>query len=116
MEVNGQLQASATLPPEKQPVVPTWQEAEWASVPVWKQRRKEKSLALVENRTQISLPSAHCNTDWVIQAPAWKQVPLSYTNMERSIQVAVNTRVFQIRTKNYPLEFSKIEPNESVYI
>jgi hypothetical protein len=35
MEVSGQFHAPATLPPEKEPLVPTEQEAGWAPESVW---------------------------------------------------------------------------------
>jgi hypothetical protein len=35
MEVGGQHQALATLPPGKQPLLPTKWEAGWASQPIW---------------------------------------------------------------------------------
>jgi hypothetical protein len=35
MEVSGQLHAPAALPPEKEPVVPIGEEAEWAPEPFW---------------------------------------------------------------------------------
>jgi hypothetical protein len=46
MKVSGQPQASAILPPRKEPPVPTGQEAVWAPEPVWTLWREEKSLAL----------------------------------------------------------------------
>jgi hypothetical protein len=47
----GQLHAPATLPPGKEPPVPTVQEAGRAPVPVWSLWRTEKSLAPVRNRS-----------------------------------------------------------------
>jgi len=35
MEVRGQHQALATLPPVKQPLLPTKWRARWASEPIW---------------------------------------------------------------------------------
>jgi hypothetical protein len=46
MEVSCKLHAPAALPPEKEPLVPTGQEAEWASEPVWTQWRGENSQYL----------------------------------------------------------------------
>jgi hypothetical protein len=42
MEVGGQLHALVALPQEKEPRVPTGQEAEWAPEPVWTRGEEKK--------------------------------------------------------------------------
>jgi hypothetical protein len=49
--VIGQLHASASLLPEKQPLVPVVYEAEWDPEPVWMLWSTEKSLSPAWNRT-----------------------------------------------------------------
>jgi hypothetical protein len=68
MEVNGQLHAPAALSLEESPV-PTGQEAEWASGPVWMLWRREKSSAPTGNRTLDVQPLAHHYSDSAILAP-----------------------------------------------
>jgi len=54
MEMNGQLHASATLLPGKEPLVHIENDAGWATelVRMWKQ--KEKSLQLLGSEPQLS--------------------------------------------------------------
>jgi hypothetical protein len=50
-----------TLPPGKEPPVPTVQEAGWAPQPVWTQRLEEKSSAPVGARTPaVQSVVRHC--------------------------------------------------------
>jgi hypothetical protein len=65
--VSGQLHATAALPP-----VPIGPEVGWASEPVWKLWRREKSVAPAENPTPAGQPVARRYTDWATSAPNWK--------------------------------------------
>jgi hypothetical protein len=63
MEVSGQLQAPAALPPGKEPPVPFGEEAGWAPEPVWTQWWREKFPAPAGNwapviRSSSPLPVA----------------------------------------------------------
>jgi len=53
MEVSGQFHARAALPPEKEPLVPTGQEAGWAPEPVWTRWLREKFPAPAGTRTLV---------------------------------------------------------------
>jgi hypothetical protein len=55
--VNGLLYTPASLPPEKEPVVPIGYEAGWAPEPVWTLWSRRKSLAPAKNRTPV-VPAA----------------------------------------------------------
>jgi hypothetical protein len=59
MEVSGQLRNMVTLPMGRQPLVPTVQEAGWASELVRMQWSREKSLAPATNLTLAIQPMAH---------------------------------------------------------
>jgi hypothetical protein len=51
MRVSGQRHASATvLPPREGPLIPIVQEAGWTSEPVWKQKRKAKTVPLHDRK------------------------------------------------------------------
>jgi hypothetical protein len=50
----GTRRPGRTSPPGKGPLVPTAQEAGWASDPVWTQKLEEKSLASAWERTSIA--------------------------------------------------------------
>jgi hypothetical protein len=55
MGMSGQRHApAALLTPEKEPLVPTVQEAGWAPDPVWTQRLEVKSLASSGDRTSFA--------------------------------------------------------------
>jgi hypothetical protein len=49
-----------TLPPGKEPPVPTVQQAGWAPEPVWTQMLEEKSSASVGDRTPALTPGRRC--------------------------------------------------------
>jgi hypothetical protein len=51
MQVSGQLQAPAALPPQKVRLVPIEQEDGWVPEPIWTLWRGEESLFPAENRT-----------------------------------------------------------------
>jgi len=53
MEVSGQLQDPAVLPPRKEPSVPIWYDAGCDPGPVWTRWRREKFLATAGNRTTV---------------------------------------------------------------
>jgi hypothetical protein len=55
MEVSGQLHAPVTLPPGKEPLVPTVQETGSAAEPVWTLQSREKSLTPTGNRAPAEL-------------------------------------------------------------
>jgi hypothetical protein len=57
-----------TLPPEKEPPVPTVQEAGWAPESVWTQRLEEKSSASVADRTPAVQSVVRHYTDWATRA------------------------------------------------
>jgi hypothetical protein len=42
MEMSGQLHIPATLPPEKEPLIPTGEETGWTPEPVWTRRYNVK--------------------------------------------------------------------------
>jgi hypothetical protein len=52
MEISGHLQASAALPPSKEPPVPIGQQASFSPVLVWMLWNREKALAPAGNLTQ----------------------------------------------------------------
>jgi hypothetical protein len=54
------------LPPGKGPPVPVGQEAGWVTVPVWKQRLKEKSSASVGDRTPVVQSVVRHYTDFFL--------------------------------------------------
>jgi hypothetical protein len=62
--MNGQLHASAALPPGKDPQVPIEMEAVWAPELVWMLLSKEKSLASAGSRTPAFQPSVRLCDDW----------------------------------------------------
>jgi hypothetical protein len=67
MEVSDQLHAPATLPPEKESLVPTGQETEWVPEPWW--REKFPAPHRESNpRTPLVQPVAQRYTDWAITA------------------------------------------------
>jgi hypothetical protein len=51
MDVSGQLHDPAALPPGKDPLVPTGQEAGWAPEPFWTRWFREKFRVPAGNRT-----------------------------------------------------------------
>jgi hypothetical protein len=57
------------LPPGKGPLVPTGQEAGWASEPVWTQRLEEKSSAYVGYRSPVVQSVVNHYTDWATLTP-----------------------------------------------
>jgi hypothetical protein len=60
MEVSGQLQAQAVLPPRKEPLILIDSEAGWVPEPAWTLWNIEKSLAPAGNRTPaIQLVARH---------------------------------------------------------
>jgi hypothetical protein len=52
------------LPPDKEPPVPTVQEAGWAPEPVWTHRLEEKSSASVGDRTPAARSVVRHYTYW----------------------------------------------------
>jgi hypothetical protein len=50
MEMNGQLHATATLSPEKEPLLPIGQEADLVAVVKWKENH---IIVLAGNRTSV---------------------------------------------------------------
>jgi hypothetical protein len=67
MEVSGQLHAPAALPPGKEPLVRTEQEAEWAPEPFWTRWCRKKFPRRESNpRTPIVQTVAQRYTDWAI--------------------------------------------------
>jgi hypothetical protein len=60
MEVSGELDAPAALPPGEEP---TGQEAGWAPEPVWTLWRRETSLVLAGTKTPVVQPVARPYTD-----------------------------------------------------
>jgi hypothetical protein len=58
-----------TLPPVKEPLVPTGQEAPWVPEPVWTQRLEEKSSTSVRDRTPVAQSTVSHYTDWATPAP-----------------------------------------------
>jgi hypothetical protein len=65
----------SVLPWEKDPPIPTEQEAGWAPEPVWMQRLEEKSSASVGDQTPVIQSIVRHYTDWATPAPA----PLLYS-------------------------------------
>jgi hypothetical protein len=63
MDVSGQLQVQAALPPKKEPPVSIGLEARWAAQSVSRLWRREKSLALAGNRTPAVQPLARLYSD-----------------------------------------------------
>jgi hypothetical protein len=69
MEVSGQLHAPAVLLPEKEPPVPTEQEAGWAPKPVWKLWSIGTPTAPAVNRNPVVEPVARRYTGYATRAP-----------------------------------------------
>jgi hypothetical protein len=80
--VSGQHHAPAALYPRKGPVVPTGQEAGWASELVWIQRLEENSFLCAGDRTPV-VQSLVRHTDWA--TPARKHV-CAFLNVNRSFK------------------------------
>jgi hypothetical protein len=69
MEVSGQLQTLAALPPEKEPLVPIGYEAGWAPGRVWTPWSIRKFLVPARNQTPAIQPVACHYTNWAISVP-----------------------------------------------
>jgi hypothetical protein len=76
MEVSGQLQAPATLPPGKELLVPIGYEAGWAPEPVWMPGWGEKFPVPSGSRTPDIPARSPALYHWAISAPF---VPLKQT-------------------------------------
>jgi hypothetical protein len=72
MEVSGQLDAPAALPPWKEPLVRVEQEAGWAVQPVWTTWKREHFLTYRYSNSDPSVvqPKASHNSDSANPAPS----------------------------------------------
>jgi hypothetical protein len=72
MGTSGRRHAPTALyPREKEPPVPTVQEAGWAPELFWMQRLEEKSSASVGDRTPVVQSVVRHYTDWATPAPSY---------------------------------------------